>query len=1010
MAFAHGQEYRFRQYRVEDGLPSDIIKAVAQDTLGFFWIATDDGLVKYDGFHFQTYKNAFVSQYTKGFLNTRDGRLLAIGDLDLIEIQNRVDTVYFKTLIRGTRSPTDSTLWYAKSIFEDSRGMIWIGEPQSVLAYQGKSFNRFDFGITNRSPVFVRSFSFFEDDRQNLYTVSYFGKVYRYDTLTRSFLQLKQQLPPKVNHVLFVKGKLWIATIDGLYTATVQDKELHDIHLSLPITNASHLLADKDQTVWISTFGKNLYHVQRDSTRAPKPLPYNFNGINRTYQSHEGDLWMSTDKGLVLAQQNQFSSPDANSESHFIEGLAHDANKDHLYYCYKEALIELQPGKDNTWLSKTIYQNTDSYFQGLQFGKRGLWASSAFDVMLFENGKVKQEWDFTEEGNFVHDIFLDSHQNLWLSQARSDSLKVILDHNLQVKRYKIPLDKESEINLVREGKRGIYVGSNGVKAYLFLKEHNSSEFRNISLPIRFKVISDFNIHDIAIQNDVLWIASTEGLLRYDHKTIKRIDLNGPLTYLSVSSVEILNENNILFSNSFGLLRYDVSTGEYWLYDENAGLPSNTIINQGILIDNHQRLWVGTSFGLAQGTQSILGNKPTLKPYCIDVHVNGERKDFMRGLRAPYGSFIHFQFSPITFPENKITMQYRLDDDEVWHTFEDGELSLTDISFGDHMLHVRARKNTGLGWSAVNSMPVSIGQPYWLGSKFVLGFLVIAALIASVSYSITSRIMKKRREYLQQLVAEKTHDLQKANDELIVRNSELDRFVYSTSHDLSAPLKSILGLIMVARLDKDAENQGHYLSMMESSVRKLEEFIAEVVSYSRNSRLPIRLESFAFKEFVANILHDHQYSPNYNKILFVIDDSHSKEMVSDITRMKIVVNNLISNAIKFCWLEGGRKPYVGIRLNRTETHYILTVEDNGIGIEQRYQARIFDMFYRAHEDAQGSGLGLYILKESIIKLGGTVEAHSVHREGTTFTIILPAQEPTVISEPSPDESPEPEIVS
>ena len=70
-----GQEYRFQQYRVEDGLPSDVIKAVAQDSLGFFWIATDDGLVKYDGIQFHTYKSAFLSQYTKGLLNTHDGRL-----------------------------------------------------------------------------------------------------------------------------------------------------------------------------------------------------------------------------------------------------------------------------------------------------------------------------------------------------------------------------------------------------------------------------------------------------------------------------------------------------------------------------------------------------------------------------------------------------------------------------------------------------------------------------------------------------------------------------------------------------------------------------------------------------------------------------------------------------------------------------------------------------------------------------------------------------------------------
>jgi signal transduction histidine kinase len=196
--------------------------------------------------------------------------------------------------------------------------------------------------------------------------------------------------------------------------------------------------------------------------------------------------------------------------------------------------------------------------------------------------------------------------------------------------------------------------------------------------------------------------------------------------------------------------------------------------------------------------------------------------------------------------------------------------------------------------------------------------------------------------------------------------------------------------MVARLDKSLESHETYLSMMESSVRKLEEFIEEVVSYSRNSRMPIKLERFHFKSFVQNILYDHQYAPSYNKILFFIDDGAAKEMISDVTRLKIILNNLISNAIKFYWTNGDRKPFVHISLACSDTRYIITIEDNGIGIEPQHLSRIFDMFYRANEDAQGSGLGLYILKESVAKLKGTVEATSVVGEGTTFVISLPQE--------------------
>jgi ligand-binding sensor domain-containing protein len=102
------QDYQFRLYRVEQGLPSDVAKALTQDKHGFIWVATDDGLVKYDGLKFTTYKAALRSQYAKSFLQTRDGRLLAIGDLDLIEIQNKIDTVIFKSLLHGGRTSTDT--------------------------------------------------------------------------------------------------------------------------------------------------------------------------------------------------------------------------------------------------------------------------------------------------------------------------------------------------------------------------------------------------------------------------------------------------------------------------------------------------------------------------------------------------------------------------------------------------------------------------------------------------------------------------------------------------------------------------------------------------------------------------------------------------------------------------------------------------------------------------------------------------------------------------------------
>jgi len=111
---ANAQDYQLKKYRVENGLPSDVIKAVTQDSIGYYWIATDEGLVKYDGIQFTSYKNALHSQYAKGLYKTKKGKLLLFGDLDLVEIINRPDTLIFNTIFEGTRNVSENNLWYPK--------------------------------------------------------------------------------------------------------------------------------------------------------------------------------------------------------------------------------------------------------------------------------------------------------------------------------------------------------------------------------------------------------------------------------------------------------------------------------------------------------------------------------------------------------------------------------------------------------------------------------------------------------------------------------------------------------------------------------------------------------------------------------------------------------------------------------------------------------------------------------------------------------------------------------
>jgi signal transduction histidine kinase len=308
--------------------------------------------------------------------------------------------------------------------------------------------------------------------------------------------------------------------------------------------------------------------------------------------------------------------------------------------------------------------------------------------------------------------------------------------------------------------------------------------------------------------------------------------------------------------------------------------------------------------------------------------------------------------------------------------------------GVYRLETRAKKNGGYVWSDITALDFQVQKPFWQQTWFAASVLMMVGFIAWSSFVLAAYINRTRRQQLEALVNQRTAELKTINEELSMRNNELDRFVYSTSHDLSAPLKSIRGLIMVAKMEENTPSQLSYLGMMEKSVKKLEAFIADVINYSRNTRAPIQRTPINFKAFVQQLLDDHQYAPNYEKISFIVEDNTSNVLQSDEMRLKIIFNNLISNAIKFHFYDNGKKPYVKIVANEEDKRFVFKVEDNGTGIHPELKDRIFDMFFRATDSVQGSGLGLYILRETVNKLDGQVEVETKLGVGTTFVVILP----------------------
>jgi PAS domain S-box-containing protein len=219
------------------------------------------------------------------------------------------------------------------------------------------------------------------------------------------------------------------------------------------------------------------------------------------------------------------------------------------------------------------------------------------------------------------------------------------------------------------------------------------------------------------------------------------------------------------------------------------------------------------------------------------------------------------------------------------------------------------------------------------------------------------------------------------------NFELDSFVYHASHDLRSPLRSVLGLIDLYRLEESTKIKDQCIERIESSVKRLDDLVMDLLSISRNDRINDPYTDLNLIVEINNSISSY-YNASDTKGLQIIAKVHQPVTFrSDATRLRIILNNVISNAIKYRSFDVDVS-IIKIEAKVDETECVLTIEDNGEGIEESKLPHIFDMFYRATVKSVGSGLGLYIVKKVVDKLNAKIEVKSEELEGTTFKVTIP----------------------
>ncbi|WMJ73238.1 PAS domain S-box protein [Cytophagaceae bacterium ABcell3] len=369
-----------------------------------------------------------------------------------------------------------------------------------------------------------------------------------------------------------------------------------------------------------------------------------------------------------------------------------------------------------------------------------------------------------------------------------------------------------------------------------------------------------------------------------------------------------------------------------------------------------------------------------KVILVTLAVNTERKKMEENLRES---------------EARLTALVENTSDMIWSV--DKSLNFTTLNSAFRLfLKVHYKKEVSVGDNLNDVFPEGVKRE-WLamhfkalrGERFSTEFVSFPGQSNETSYEISYNPISSPGGSVSGIsVFARDITLRKSSEKAIIKtNFELDSFVYRASHDLRAPLRSMLGLSNLVKNEEDAGQRNNYLDLINKSIEKLDNFIADLTNYSRNSRLDLSCEEIDFKRIYEECVEELKFMDNMGDVHMEFSQEGTVPFYSDKMRISIIFHNILSNAIKY------KNRYISdsfckVHVKVSEAFADITIKDNGIGIKEDYLSRVFDMFFRASHSSYGSGLGLYITKQVVEKLNGNISVESSQGAGTSFYIRVP----------------------
>jgi streptogramin lyase len=694
--------------------------------------------------------------------------------------------------------PEDSALYYPDRMFRQQNGDIWISGPGGMITcIQGDK--RVELLPDFEDQLHTNTYAHFAELHQGLIAIAFTsGGLYVYDHQNTSLKKISSF--SLVNDLKSNGDELWIA---GDHVHKIQlgedGKQILDRETFYSqLGEVTTIALDKQGNIFLGIKDRGLYYLERQRNQEPtfikifssndphrvNELP--FKTIHNIIMESDDRLWICSSEGLGILQRRFFESvgsiPNANTTSIcMMEDGKVFVNFGDIYILEATDLgfsgTILPPFSREPVTALTAAGNT-------------LWAATSTGNLLqiYPNGRIKNTVDLRPRGEGIYYLSSDSNMRLWVCQAPEENplvgIACILPNGV-FKEYGYDEGLESRLLCIRETRNGrLYASGIGPGSYLYRYLPEEDAFLNLSLPMDFSISPNFEVHDLTIDEEgIIWLASTNGLLRYDMDRVRRMDLGPEYTDVEIRAVMNMPDGSIWAStDTEGVIRH--KDGETVVIKEEGGLPSKVMTYRCLVKDHRNRLWVGTAEGLVYSLDPNPAPLKTEQPLVSSALIDGIRTPVEK-ISLLHGQDLSVQFVKPSFHGFRTFYQFRTVDG-AWSTpTVRREFRSSDLEPGPHKLEIRARNEGGYLWSDPTILEFNVREHWYKNRLYMWSFGALFLLMVFVSFLYQRR---KQGAYIDRLtkglqlekeaVEQRDADLQEVKKEIYLEQRQIRSHVVS----------------------------------------------------------------------------------------------------------------------------------------------------------------------------------------------------------------------------------------